>query len=182
MPPITLPPPPIQSVYCFVEDDKIQPRSKKNSKTLSYLDYLNTQIKHRFVDSKPIFRSKLDMEKFSPLIIKFAEDTFKHFKDKANDKEYLESISKAFVISSIKLSKLNFEKIGVESNKDSVYFFAKKGNLNIHYEIYINHQLEKEQFEVVLNIFQDRKQFLSISGGENFIFNKLISTLTSLQH
>lgn len=172
MAPITLPPQPIQAVYCFLEEDSIQRKNKKNSRTINYSDYLNTQIRHRTINTQSVFKKEI----ISSLILKFVEDTRKHYKQK--DEEYLESITKAFVSTMVKLSSLNFDKIGVESNKNSVFFIARKNGFNVHYEVFINHELEKEQFEVVLNIFKDKKQFLSLNGGENFIFNKLMSSLS----
>lgn len=170
MAPVALPPPPV-AIYSFVQDEP-----KRKLGTHKVCSYINTQIKYNNpLEIKNNNTVSIDMNVVEPLINKYVEDMAKLYEEKDLNSEHITNSIKAFVLSTIRLSSLKFEKIGVEANKESIYFFAKKDGFNIHYEVFTKHNIEEEAYEVVVNVFKQRKQQLSINGGEDFVIKKLES-------
>lgn len=164
---IATPPPPSIAIYSVFEDGT----KRSEEKIVDISRYLQTQLLNgKSPIRKNNLQKKLDFfltDTFKDLVDKFARDIAFLYQQKKINNEKLTLLIKAFVNSILhtNILDLNHKKIGVEANAKSVYLFIKNDLHNIHYEVFYDHSLPQENFEVVLNIFKNRERLLSKSIG-----------------
>ncbi len=147
----------------------------KQNKTVGKLNY-NQILSRMFFEIQPdikVFNSiKLDISKTINIIQKFIRDYNSKIEFFNDIKSKL--VNSAFVKCSVKFAQLNPDKIGVEvTNSKTIYFFIRKDQYKIHFEVFFNHQLETEPFECVLNVFDCNNPILNASGSFDYVFESL---------
>lgn len=159
-----------------------------NEITLS-MDKIRSRMIYEAQPTNKVFNStKLDLSKIDDVIKKFISD-FKEKKDIFLDKEnpidtveLIKNMVVSFGKCTANLLLINPEKIGIEvTTSKTLYFFARKGNYKIHLESFFEHQLENEQFELVLNVFDNKGPVLSTSGNPTSVI-KAMNDLFTQEH
>jgi hypothetical protein len=122
--------------------------------------------------------NRMDFVKVAPLIDKFISD-FSIKKDSFLQIK-TELLIQAFAKITARLMLLTPDKIGVELTKSgTLYLFVQVDGLKIHFETFFDHDLKDEQYECVVNVYQNRTQVLSTSGSYSKAVKDLDTVLPS---
>lgn len=111
------------------------------------------------------------LEKYPSLKAKYCSDC-KKYKVKPNFSEFTEITNQLISIFP--------DKIGVEASKGNrLYYHMCKDGDSIHVEVFLTHIYPNMKYETVLNIFNNKKSILCVSGSFREMMNTLINKYLS---